>query len=182
MLPNPMSSAVGTKLTARSDRTKSAFGRIADNKCSGRAFPLMTQSGHRLPDRALPSSYSTPVPIPAKLCCYDTINVFRMLVCLGDGHETARLHHCSCQRGGVAVPRKGTAGGHCRLPAAGLARCAARSGGSASAHLRPRSGSRSCGNTIPAAATNLVAARRSAENAAGARKDCPLSAAAQLRP
>jgi hypothetical protein len=42
MLPNPMSSAVGTKLTARSDRTKSAFGRIADNKCSGRAFPIMT--------------------------------------------------------------------------------------------------------------------------------------------
>src|SRR5262249_2420280 len=47
---------------------------------------------------------------------------------------------------------------------------------------RPLSGSRSCGNQIPAPATNLVAARRSVENAAGARKDCPLSAAAQLRP
>ena len=40
-------SPFGTKLTARSDRAKSAFGRIADNKCSGRAFPLLTQSGHR---------------------------------------------------------------------------------------------------------------------------------------
>jgi hypothetical protein len=37
-------SGCGTMLTSRSDRAKSAFGGIADNKCSKRAFPLMTDT------------------------------------------------------------------------------------------------------------------------------------------
>ena len=40
-------SGCGTELTSRGDRAMSAFGGIADNKCSGRAFPLMTLNRHR---------------------------------------------------------------------------------------------------------------------------------------
>jgi hypothetical protein len=32
-------SLLGTRLTSRSDRAKSASGRVADNKCTGRALP-----------------------------------------------------------------------------------------------------------------------------------------------
>ena len=31
--------SLGTRLTSRSDRAKSASGRVADNKCTGRALP-----------------------------------------------------------------------------------------------------------------------------------------------
>jgi hypothetical protein len=68
----------------------------------------------------------------------------------------------------------------CRLAVARLARRAAHSGGCASAHVR--AGADLEATKFQPAATGLVAARRSDENATGVRKDCPLSEDPQLRP
>jgi hypothetical protein len=41
-------SPFSTKRTSMGCQSMSAFGGLADNKCSGRAFPPMTRSGRRL--------------------------------------------------------------------------------------------------------------------------------------